>query len=299
MVRAFVIALLLALNLAFWGSLVFIGGLPKLLTGGRARRRVIRLMAWFGDRWVQGNNQIFDWLLDTRWEATGFEELRREGRYLLISNHVSWVDIFAIFRGVLDRGPFIRFFMKRILLWFPFAGQACWALEFPFMRRHSPEYLARHPEKRGEDLETTRIACERYRELPVTVANFIEGTRYTPAKQARQQSPYRYLLRPRVGGIGFMLASFAHHLDAVYDVTLIYPDHDVNLWQFLTNRLEWVRLEARRIEVPAEFRSAAITQPGPARERFKAWVDALWRQKDARIAEVLGREELPPEAMAG
>ena len=96
-----------------------------------------------------------------------------------------------------------------------------------------------------------------------------------------------------------MLASFAQHLDAVYDVTLVYPDHDANLWRFLTNQLEWVRLEARRIEVPTEFHTAAITRPGPARERFKAWVDELWCKKDQRIGEVLGREEEPPEAMAG
>lgn len=299
MVRALVITILLTLNLSLWGTLVFLGGLPKLLTTGRARRRVILLMAWFAERWVQGNDHIFDLLLDTRWESSGLEQLRRDGRSLLISNHVSWIDIFALFRAVRGRGPFIRFFMKRILLWFPIAGQGCWALEFPFMRRYTPEYLAKHPEKRGVDLETTRIACERYRDLPVTVANFIEGTRFTRSKHARQDSPYRFLLRPRVGGIGFMLASFNQHLDAVYDVTLIYPGHDVNLWQFLTNRLEWVRLEARRIEVPVEFHTAAITQPGPARERFKAWVDALWREKDAQIARALGREELPPKAMAG
>lgn len=283
MLRAFAIFVLTSINLVIWGTLVFAGGLPKLLTLGRARRRVIQLMSWFAERWVQGNNQIFDWLLDTRWEVSGLEGLRRDGHYLVISNHVSWVDIFALSRACLWKGPFIRFFLKRPLIWFPIAGQACWALEFPFMRRYTPEYLKQHPEKRGRDLETTKLACERYRHVPVTILNFIEGTRFTRSKHDDQQSPYRHLLRPRIGGIGFVLASFAGQLDAMYDVTLIYPHRDVTLWDFVTNRLEWVRLEARRIAVPAEFHSDGITQPGPARDDFKQWVEQIWREKDELI----------------
>jgi 1-acyl-sn-glycerol-3-phosphate acyltransferase len=285
--RAALIAILMVLNLIPWGTLVFLGGLPKLLSWGSGRRRVIQLMSWFGERWVQGNDQIFDWLLDTRWEVEGLDELRRDGHYLVISNHVSWVDIFALNRAFLGRGPFIRFFMKRPLLWFPIAGQACWALEFPFMRRYTPEYLKRYPEKRGLDLETTKIACRRYRQVPVAILNFLEGTRFTRSKHDDQQSPYRHLLRPRVGGIGFVLASFAEQLDAMYDITLVYPHRDVTLWHFLTNRLEWVRLEARRIPVPAKFFSAGITEPGPARDDFKQWVDEIWREKDARIEELV------------
>lgn len=289
MLRVPVIALLMIFNLVIWGTFVFLGGIPKLLTFGRARWRVIELMSWFGDRWVQGNNQIFGWLLDTRWEIAGLDELRRDGHYLVISNHVSWVDIFALNRAFLGRGPFIRFFLKRPLIWFPIAGQACWALEFPFMRRYTPEYLKQHPEKRGKDLETTRLACQRYRHVPVTILNFIEGTRFTRNKHDDQQSPYRHLLRPRVGGIGFVLASFADQLDAMYDITIVYPHRDVTFFDFLTNRIEWVRLEARRIAVPAQFYSAGITEPGPARDEFKTWVDEIWREKDARIDELVAR----------
>lgn len=286
--RALVIILLLPFNLIVWGTLILLGGSVKLFTSGGARHRVIRVLSWMGERWVQGNDQIFDWLLSIEWRIEGFEALRPDARYLVISNHVSWVDIFAILRAVrIARAPFVRFFLKQILIWFPIAGQACAALEFPFMRRYTPEYLEQHPEKRGRDLETTREACRRYQHIPVTILNFVEGTRFTRDKHEDQQSPYRHLLRPRVGGAGFVLASLGEQLDAMLDVTIVYPHRDVTMWDFITNRIPWVVVRARPIDVPPEFHSAAITEPGPARDRFKGWVETLWSAKDEEIARIL------------
>lgn len=287
MLRAAATAVCLSLNLAFWGTFVLLGGLVKLLTFGRMRARVIRVLAWLGERWVQVNNAVFDLFLSTEWRLTGLEGLRPDRHYLVISNHISWVDIFAAQRAFLDRGPFLRFFLKHVLIWSPIVGQAAWALEFPFMRRYSAEYLQKHPEKRGRDLETTRRACQRYRGIPVGILNYVEGTRFTREKQAEQSSPYRHLLRPRVGGIGFVLASFADQLDALYDLTIVYPKEDVTVFDLAKNKLPWVAVHARRIDVPAEFHSDAITQPGPARDHFKAWVEQLWREKDELIARIL------------
>lgn len=286
MIRAAVIALLLPLNLLLWGIPVLLGGLVKLLTFGEARRRVILALTWLAEQWVRGNEAIFDLALTTKWDIEGVDGLRRDGHYLIVSNHVTWVDIFALFRAFGGKVAFLRFFLKRVLIWFPIAGQACWALEFPFMRRYTPEYLERHPEKRGRDLETTRIACRRYRKIPVAIMNFIEGTRFTREKQEDQNSPYRHLLRPRVGGISFVLASLGDQLDAIYDVTLVYPHAEVTLWEFVTNQIPRVVIRARRIEIPAEFIDAAITEPGPARERFKRWIEGIWQEKDDLMNEL-------------
>jgi 1-acyl-sn-glycerol-3-phosphate acyltransferase len=285
--RVVAIGICLCLNLAFWGTVILTGGLVKLLTFGSLRRRAINVLSWCGERWVQFNDAIFDTFLATEWRMSGLEGLRRDRHYLVISNHVSWIDIFAVQRAFLDRGPFLRFFIKHALIWSPFIGQAAWALEFPFMRRYSREYLEQHPEKRGRDLETTRIACRRYRGIPVGILNYLEGTRFAREKHAEQQSPYKHLLRPRVGGIAFVLASFSEQLDALYDITVAYPKRDVTILDFVMNRLPWVALNARRIEVPAEFRTDAITQPGPEREHFKAWVEQLWREKDELIERIL------------
>jgi len=281
--RALAIILLLILNLLFWGTPVLLGGLVKLLTFGEPRRRVNRGLPWLAERWVGINDRIFDTFLTTQWDIEGLDGLRSDGRYLIISNHVSWIDIFALLRTFHGRAPLIRFFLKRVLIWFPIAGQACWALSFPFMRRYTPDYLAHHPEKRGRDLETTRVACRLYRHIPVAILNFVEGTRISREKQEDQQSPYKHLLRPRVGGVAFVLASLGEQLDAMIDVTLVYPDPDLTMWDFITNRVRRIVIRARRLDIPPEFCSGAATEPGPERERFKAWIEQVWREKDELI----------------
>lgn len=289
MLRALAIAICLTINLAVIGTIVLVGGLFKLLTFGELRRRVILTLSSIADLWVAANDRVFDFFLDTKWEITGVDGIDANAHYLVIANHVSWVDIFALLRAFHGKTAFLRFFLKSTLIWLPIAGQACWALEFPFMRRYSPEYLKHHPEKRGRDLETTRRFCQRYRRIPVAILNFVEGTRFTREKHEDQQSPYRFLLRPRVGGISFVLASLGDQLDALIDVTLVYPQRDVTLWDFVTNKVAWIRIDARTLQIPDAFTTAAVNEPGAVREELKEWVEGIWREKDAEIAQILGK----------
>lgn len=291
MIRGIVTVALLALNLAFWATLVIAGGAVKFavqLTAPRSRlrTRIMRALALLAERWVGVNLRIFDRMLPTEWDVAGVPvDLDREGHYLVISNHQSWTDILVLQRVFHRRAAFIRFFIKQQLIWLPFVGQASWALEFPFMKRYSPEYVAKHPEKRGKDLETTRRAMQRYRHVPVAIGNFIEGTRFTRQKHAEQQSPYRHLLRPRSGGISYVLASLGDQLDAVFDVTIAYPG-PMSAWKFVSGGVPVIRVRVRQVDVPAEFLSPAIAERGPARDRFKAWVAELWREKDALMAQL-------------
>lgn len=285
MLRGAVTIVLVLLNTALWGTFVLLGGLVKLfLPRSEVRRRAILLLAAGGERWAGVNDRIFDLLLPVEWDISGIDVPDPQGHYLIFSNHVSWVDIFTLFRVFHGKAAFIRFFMKSQLIWFPIVGQACWALEFPFMRRYSPDELARHPEKRGRDLVVARRMCRRYRRVPVAVAVFLEGTRFTQEKHEQQDSPYRHLLRPRVGGVSFALAALGDQLDGVYDVTLAYPSGATSLWDFVSGRLKRVAVRARRLDVPPEFLTPAITEPGPTRERFKEWIEEIWREKDALLA---------------
>jgi hypothetical protein len=286
--------LLLTGNLVLWGTPVIAFGLVKFAVQmtaprSRLRTRVILLLAWLGSCWVAGNNRISDMMLPaTRWDVEGIpDSVRRDGHYLIVSNHVSWVDIFVLFRVFHRRTAILRFFLKQELIWVPIVGQASWALEFPFMKRHSAEYLERHPEKRGADLATTRRACQRYRHFPVAILNFLEGTRFTRKKRDEQHSPYRWLLPPRIGGIAFVLASFGDQLDQLLDVTLAYPGGETTMWDFVTGKLDRITIRVRRIDIPPELIAPAVTEPGPARERFKAWMEGIWREKDEVLSRVL------------
>jgi 1-acyl-sn-glycerol-3-phosphate acyltransferase len=295
MIRAAITILLLTLNAAFWGICIVLLGVVKFaihITAprSRARTRVILMLAWLAERWVAGNDRIFDLMLPTQWQIAGIgDDVKPDGRYLIVANHLSWVDIFALFRAFHSRAAFIRFFLKRQLFWTPIVGQACWALEFPFMRRYAPEYLKKHPEKRGTDLMTTRKACQRYRNFPVAVLNFLEGTRFSKSKRDAQQSPYRHLLRPRIGGIAFVLAALGDQLDAIYDVTLAYPpDNEVTMGRFVSGRVPKIIIHARRVTPPPHFFDPAVTSPSPEREELKVWMDGMWREKDALLDGLLG-----------
>lgn len=246
------------------------------------------IMAGMGDTWVVVNRLIWRLLIPTTLEVRGMPELQRNGRYLLLSNHQSWTDILVLFVVFNGRSAFIRFFLKHILLWMPFVGQGCWALEFPFMKRYSKEYLERHPEKRHEDFETTRRSCRHYRHIPVTIANFVEGTRFTRAKHATQQSPYRNLLKPRFGGIAFVLASMGDYLDGIFDVTLAFPGvrKDVTFLDFLVGRIPKIVVLIRPLPLEPRFNDREVTQPGPLRDQLKVWVNTIWAEKDQLLDEL-------------
>ncbi len=165
-----------------------------------------------------------------------------------------------------------------------------WALDFPFVERYPQAMVERRPQLRGRDLETARRACESYRELPVTLVNFAEGTRFTLDKYRRQGSPYRHLLRPRPGGAGVVLTTLGERLAAILDVTIAYPDGPPRFRDFLAGRVPRVIARVRRRRVPADL---AGDYQGDAvlRQRYRAWLENIWLDKDRQIDHLL-REEV-------
>jgi 1-acyl-sn-glycerol-3-phosphate acyltransferase len=157
------------------------------------------------------------------------------------------------------------------------------------MHRYSAAYLEQHPEKRGQDIVTTRRSCRRYLRIPVSMLNFMEGTRFTREKHEEQSSPYRHLLRPRVGGIAHTLAVMGDQLNDVLDVTIAYDHPEPSLWNWVCGRIREIRVVVREIDVSAEFRNASIVEPGPERDRFKLWINELWAQKDDILAAAKGQ----------
>jgi 1-acyl-sn-glycerol-3-phosphate acyltransferase len=129
--------------------------------------------------------------------------LEAKGHYLVLSNHQSWVDILILQKVFNRRIPFMRFFLKQQLIWVPMLGLAWWALDFPFMQRHTKSQLQKRPELAGQDIAATRKACEKFLGKPVSIMIFPEGTRFTPAKHAQQQSPFQHLLKPKSGGMAY------------------------------------------------------------------------------------------------
>ncbi|MDH3931760.1 MAG: acetyltransferase, partial [Chromatiales bacterium] len=172
------------LNVVFWFIPIVIVGLAKLLVPASAWRDLMsRWLSALGENWISCNGLILALTQSIEWDVEGNTGLARRGWYLVVSNHQSWVDILVLQKVFNRRIPFLKFFIKQQLIWVPFLGLAWWAMDMPFMRRFSREYLAKHPEMKGKDLEATRQACEKFERIPTSIINFVEGTRVTPAKQ--------------------------------------------------------------------------------------------------------------------
>ncbi|WP_369958596.1 acyltransferase [Pseudomonas benzenivorans] len=290
------VTLLLLLNtLVLIGPLLLIALGKFALPGRAAKAACSRGVMWVAETWAELNKLIFAALLPTEWDIRGGAELRQDTSYLVISNHQSWVDIPALVQAFNRKTPYFKFFLKQQLIWVPFLGLAFWALDYPFMKRHSKALLAKHPELAGQDLEITKRACEKFRDLPVTVVNYLEGTRFTPTKHAEQSSPYRYLLKPKAGGVAFVLAALGEQLDAVLDVTLVYPGTRIpGFWALISGQVPRVVVDIRTHALdPALYQGDYQNDPA-FRRQMQDWVTQLWREKDERIARL--REELRGEA---
>ncbi|MEO8010485.1 MAG: acyltransferase [Dokdonella sp.] len=247
------------------------------------RRTLSRVLIVLAESWIAVNSVLMKRLAGVCIDVEGLDGLSRDGWYLIISNHQSWVDI-PVLQAVFNRRiPFLKFFLKRQLIWVPVLGLAWWALDFPFMRRYSKELLERKPHLRGKDIEATRKACEKYRELPVSVMNFVEGTRFTSAKHARQQSPYRHLLTPRAGGIAFVLDAMGEQLGALLDVTIRYPHGPPNVIDLLAGRVHRVEVNVRRLPIPTTLLGGDYVNDARFRESFQSWLNGLWEEKDGRL----------------
>ena len=276
--------LLLCNTLVLFGPLMLFA-LLKLISPGRLRDYNSRAVMWIAETWSDIDKRIFALCLPTRWDIRGAENLSRTTSYLVISNHQSWVDIPALMQGLNRRTPFFKFFLKKELIWVPFLGLAWWALDYPFMKRYSKAFLAKHPELKGQDLKITQAACELFKRQPVTVVNYLEGTRFTPAKRAQQQSPYTYLLKPKAGGVAFVLAAMGEQLDAVLDVTVVYPQAKIpGFWDLISGQVPKVIVDIQTRELDPALWQGDYENDPVFREVVQSWVNQLWIKKDQRIS---------------
>ena len=256
--------------------------LVKLLVPAQAVRRVCdRLMNSLASLWVGNNNAWIAAVQPAAWDVQGVQGLHPRGWYLVSSNHQSWVDILVLQRIFHGHIPFLKFFLKQELIWVPVIGLAWWALDFPFMKRGKGSG-ARH-----NDLKTTREACEKFKLIPTTVINFVEGTRFTPAKQAAQQSPYRHLLKPKIGGLGIALAAMGEQFEALLDVTIVYPHGAPTFWHLLCGQIDAVTVRVQQREIPPAVLGGDPLQDKDYRQRIGQWVDEQWRDKDGLIDALL------------
>jgi 1-acyl-sn-glycerol-3-phosphate acyltransferase len=263
--------------------------LKALLPFAAVHRACNPLLTGIAESWIGFNSWLIDHATPTRFRVSGLDSLRKDGHYLVLANHRSWVDIVALQYALNRRAPFLRFFLKRELIWVPFLGLAWWALDFPFMRRASRKQLAKRPELAEADKLATRRACEKFRGMPVAIMNFVEGTRFTPAKHARQGGDYRHLLRPKSGGVAFALEAMGEGLQNVLDATIAYPGGTPTMVDLFGGRVPEIVVEVSERPIPGELLGTDYERDQAARVRYQRWLNGLWEDKDARLDALLAK----------
>lgn len=278
---------LLLLNTLVLICPLLVFALLKLVLPGRGRDYASWAVMWVAETWSEIDKAIFALCIPTQWDIRGVENLRKDTSYLTVSNHQTWVDIPALIESLNRRTPFFKFFLKKELIWVPLLGLAWWGLDYPFMKRYSKAFLEKHPELKGKDLEITKAACELFKRQPVTVVNYLEGTRFTEAKRQQQQSPYRYLLKPKAGGVAFVLAALGEQLDALLDVTIVYPGNKApGFWDLLNGSIRRVIIDIRVRELDPMLWAGDYENDAEFRQAVQAWVNQLWVEKDLRIEQL-------------
>lgn len=256
--------------------------LVKLLVPHPAVQRVTdRILNTLAQTWIAINGWWITLMQQIRWEVSGIDSLKQRAWYLVSSNHQTWVDILALQKVFAGRIPFLKFFLKRELVYVPFMGLAWWALDFPFMRRSSGGRSF------AKDLAATRASCERFRTIPTAVINFLEGTRLTAEKLNAQKSPYKHLLKPKVGGLSMAFAVMGDRFSSYLDVTIVYPKGVPSFWDLLCGKMEAVVVRVRELEIPKAFVVADYDSEVSYRKELQAWIQEVWAEKDAYIGEVL------------
>ena len=271
---------------------LFLLAFAKLLSPTRGMRDAIRrLLALLVETWVGLNSWLVSLGRRGMWNIELPGELDRRGSFVVSCNHQSWVDILALQKAFNRRLPMLTFFLKKELIYVPFMGLAWWALDFPFMNRPSRGEIAKNPKLAGKDLESARIACEKLKRIPAAMMSFPEGTRFSPGKRDSSGSPYRYLLKPKVGGIGVVMYALGDRLQSLIDVTIVYPSKTLQeraptFWDLMCGKVPEIIVRARELEIPQQLLGRNFRKDRQIRRELEEWINQLWQEKDELIAQL-------------
>jgi 1-acyl-sn-glycerol-3-phosphate acyltransferase len=272
-------------NTLFWLMPILLFSLLKALIPLRAWRTLMsRFLDQMASNWVAINSVNQMLFTQVKLKVMGGEQLNNRDWCLVLSNHQSWVDILVLQRVLHGKVPFLKFFLKQELIYVPLLGLAWWALDFPFMKRYSRQLLERKPHLKGKDLESTKKACAKFQFKPVSVMNFLEGTRFTPTKHQAQQSPFNHLLKPRAGGIAFVMSALGQHLTKIIDVTIHYPQGIPNFIDYISGQVTEVNVVIKVMPLNTELIGDYFNDE-QFQHKFQLWVNQLWTEKDRQLAQ--------------
>ncbi|WOD08188.1 acetyltransferase [Marinomonas sp. GJ51-6] len=243
----------MSMNAFFWTLLVHLVSPLLLLKQSKYEVFAEQSFDWLYNGWVASNEWWFHHVLGVEWELDDNMQTDFQHWNLIIANHRSWVDVFAIFAQLRGRRPLPRVFMKQALIWLPLVGTATYIMGFPFMKRYTKAQIEKNPSLAGKDLATTKRSCRRLLKRPNSIMSFVEGTRFSDIKHQQQESPYTCLLKPKAGGVGFILQTMPQTIKQITDITVLYEQPNITGWDLLCGRIGRVKMMVREVAFQTRF----------------------------------------------
>ena len=153
------------------------------------------------------------------------------------------------------------------------------------MRRYSTAQLRKNPKLKGKDIEITRKACAKFKAKPVSVMNFVEGTRFSKAKHQKQNSQFQHLLKPKAGGMAFALSAMGEQIHKLVDVSIYYPDAVPSYWDYLTGKLPSVKVHIKVSDIDPAMRGDYMNDRD-FKIGFQEQLNQLWLTKDQVLSQL-------------
>ena len=115
--------------------------------------------------------------------------------------------------------------------------------------------------------------------------NFVEGTRFSPIKNKSQNIPFKNLLRPKAGGVTYVLEAMGEYLNSIIDVTIVYPDKIPSFWDYISGRVKKVIIDFEVIPLNS-LMPANYANDEEFKKQIYQWLNDLWTKKDQKIIEL-------------
>ena len=257
--------LFVTINLLAWLPLLALMTLLRIVLPFRSIKNItFTVVDWvyrsavFIDAWWLTN--VLRLRFDIEDEDSVLAELTKHDSPLIISNHQSWFDVFVLQSIISRRGPILKFLIKQELVWVPVLGWVCLVLDFPRLKRLRDEAT------RSRDREVTLQASLKLPEEPGALMLFPEGTRKHSTKDKVRTSPYRNLLKPKVGGFDVIVKSVPKNT-RLLDISIRYGEADVNCWRCMGGCVDSIRIRVKATKI-AQIEDSA------------SWLKNCWHEKD-------------------
>jgi 1-acyl-sn-glycerol-3-phosphate acyltransferase len=169
---------------------------------------------------------------------------------IIISNHQQMPDIFALMMLAKEKGRLgdLKWFVKDVLKYVPGIGWGMLFLDCLFVKRSW---------EMDKNMIHSIFSKFTDHNIPIWLISFVEGTRITPFKLKKSQNYakanrlpiFKNVLFPRTKGFVASVQGLNHHVQAVYDITIGYPQGIPSLWQVAKGSAREFHLHVRRFPV--------------------------------------------------